>query len=148
MFALRLCAFPRLNLSRVVHFGEVECSFTNGTRSRRQARSIKPPVSKVRIAGTITEDAITVAPFALVERLSFIRCRFLKHDSPHWTMVKITQREESHLGIIIHGSCLDGIPPRRSQLSEKPTSLDLPEAEPKLTIRADTFRSAEGPGEI
>jgi hypothetical protein len=73
VFALHLCTFPRLNLSRVVYFGEVECSFTNGTPPRRRARSIKPAVRKVRIAMTITEDAITVAPLALVKRLSFIR---------------------------------------------------------------------------
>jgi hypothetical protein len=78
----------------VVHFREVERSPANGTLSKSQARCIELAAGKVRIAAAIAEDAMTITPLALVEGLSSIRCRFLKHDSPHRTMVEIAQRKE------------------------------------------------------
>ena len=101
--ALRLSAFPRLNLHIVVYFSQVKCPSTGGTRPGRGARGIKLPAGEIGIAASIAEDAATIAPFALVKRPAFVRCRFLKHDAPHGGMVEITQRGESRLGMIVHG---------------------------------------------
>jgi hypothetical protein len=101
--ALDPCAFPCLNLSRLVHFGQVKCPSTNRTRSRRESRGIKLAISIVRVAVPVAEDAMTVAPFALVERPSFVRASSLQHDSSHRAMVQIAQRGEFHLWMTVHG---------------------------------------------
>jgi hypothetical protein len=71
--AFNLRAIPCLNLPRVVHFSEVECPSTGRTLSGRHTRYIKLAVAKIRIAVTITEDAITIAALALVERFCLSR---------------------------------------------------------------------------
>ena len=125
--ALQLRAFPCLNLQRVVHFRQVERPSTGGTLSRRQARLIELAAGKIRITFAIAEDAIAIAPFALVERPGFFRCRSLKHDWPHWAMVEIAQRKERHLGMMVHGSSMEGFP--RGKLATARESENRPAAD-------------------
>ena len=66
-------AIPCLDLARVVHFSEVERPSTGWTLPGRHAGCIKLAVAKIRIAEAIAKDAITIAPLALVERLSLFR---------------------------------------------------------------------------
>jgi hypothetical protein len=117
--ALGLGAFPYLNLLRLIHFSEEERASAKGTLTKQQAREIRLAVGVIRIAVTVAEDAIAIAPLTLVERLPLSRCRYLKHDSPHGLMVEITQRKEQHLGMVVHGSSRGGIRPGQSRWSER-----------------------------
>jgi hypothetical protein len=51
----------------MVHFRKVESLSTNAALPGRDSRCIKLAVGEIRIAATIAEDAITIAPFALVK---------------------------------------------------------------------------------
>jgi hypothetical protein len=117
--ALGRGAFPGFNFSRLIHFSEEERATAKGTRAQRLAGEIELAVEVVRIALTVTEDTIAIAPLALVERLPLSRRRYLKHDPPHGLMVEITQRKEQHLGMIVHGSSREGVPPGQSRWSER-----------------------------
>ena len=60
---------------------------------------------------TVAEDAIAIAPFALVKRLRLFRWRPLKHDASHGTMVEITQRREFFLWMMVHDSSVEEFTP-------------------------------------
>ena len=62
--AAHLCAFPCLDLQRLVHFSKVECPCTYGTSSRRYARGIELATDEIRIAETVPKNTIAIAPFA------------------------------------------------------------------------------------
>jgi hypothetical protein len=85
---------------------------------------IEPAAGKIRIAFAIAEDAIAIAPFALVERPGFFRCRSLKHDWPHCTMVEIAQRKERHLGMMVHGSSMEGFPRGKLAMARESGTLE------------------------